>query len=85
VFDVDASDHRELNETMYRSAGSYELVLSPVLLGLLGYLLDRWLGTLPALTIAFATVAFLGACVKLYYGYKRDMDEHERGRPWAKS
>jgi hypothetical protein len=30
-------------------------------------------------------VAFLGACVKLYYGYKRDMDEHERGRPWAKS
>jgi len=68
-----------------RSAGSYELVLSPVLLGLVGYLLDRWFGTLPLLTVVFAAVAFLGACVKLYYGYKQDMDEHDRGRPWAKS
>jgi F0F1-type ATP synthase assembly protein I len=81
---VDARERRDLNQTMYRSAGSYELVVSPVLLGLLGFGLDRWFGTLPVLTIVFATVAFLGACVKLYYGYKHDMDDHERGRPWAK-
>ena len=81
---MDASQRRELNEQFRRSTGSYELVVSPLLLGLLGFLLDRWLGTVPVLTVIFTVVGLAGACVKLYYGYKLEMAEHEEGAPWAK-
>ena len=69
---------------MRRSTGSYELVVSPLLLALIGFGLDRVLGTVPLLTAAFAVVGFAGACVILYYRYRNDMDEHEVGKPWAK-
>jgi F0F1-type ATP synthase assembly protein I len=69
---------------MHKSTGSYELVLSPLLLALIGYGLDRWLGTLPLLTIIFAVLGLVGACIKIYYGYVAEMDEHEKDAPWAK-
>lgn len=81
---MDASQRREFNEQMRRSSGSYELVLSPLLLALLGYGIDRWLGTVPVITVLFAVIGLAGACVKLYYGYKLEMDQHEAGTPWAK-
>jgi F0F1-type ATP synthase assembly protein I len=69
---------------MHKSTGSYELVFSPLLLALIGYGLDRWLGTLPLLTIIFAVLGLVGACIKIYYGYVAEMDEHEKDAPWAK-
>jgi F0F1-type ATP synthase assembly protein I len=69
---------------MHKSTGSYELVFSPLLLALIGYGLDRWLGTLPLLTIVFAVLGLVGACIKIYYGYVAEMDEHEKDAPWAK-
>ena len=81
---MDASQRRELREDMWRSTGSYELVVSPLLLGLIGWFVDGWLGTTPVLTVAFTVIGVAGAAVKLYYGYKLDMDEHEMGAPWAK-
>lgn len=82
---MDDSQGRELTRSMHRSTGSFELVLSPVLLGLFGFLADRWLGTLPVLTVICVLVGFSGACVRLYYGYKHEMAQHEIGQPWAKS
>ena len=69
---------------MHKSTGSYELVFSPLLLALIGYGLDRWLGTLPVLTIIFAVVGLVGACIKIYFGYMAEMDEHDKDAPWAK-
>jgi F0F1-type ATP synthase assembly protein I len=69
---------------MHKSTGSYELVLSPLLLALIGYGLDRWLGTLPLLTIVFAVLGLVGACIKIYFGYMTEMDEHDKDAPWAK-
>jgi len=69
---------------MHKSTGSYELVFSPLLLALIGYGLDRWLGTVPLLTIVFAVLGLVGACIKIYYGYVAEMDEHEKDAPWAK-
>jgi F0F1-type ATP synthase assembly protein I len=69
---------------MHKSTGSYELVLSPLLLALIGYGLDRWLGTLPLLTIVFAVLGLVGACIKIYFGYMAEMDEHDKDAPWAK-
>jgi F0F1-type ATP synthase assembly protein I len=69
---------------MHRTTGGYELVFSPLLLALIGYGLDRWLGTLPVLTIVFAVVGLIGAVVKIYCTYRLEMEQHEASGPWAK-
>jgi F0F1-type ATP synthase assembly protein I len=77
---------REAIEPKYRSLneshGSFELVLSPVLLALLGYLLDRQLGTGPWLTVVAAILGLVGATIKLVVQYKLKMAEHEADAPW---
>ena len=69
---------------MHRTTGGFELVFSPLLLALLGYGLDRLLGTLPVFTIVFAVVGLAGAVTKLYFTYRLEMDQHEANGPWAK-
>ncbi|MCU0267377.1 MAG: AtpZ/AtpI family protein [Acidimicrobiales bacterium] len=78
------SQRGELTKDFRRSSGSFELVMSPLLFALIGFGLDRWLGTVPVLTILFAVVGFAGAAVKLYYAYKFEMDRHEAEATWAK-
>ncbi len=81
---MSASQRRELTQSMHKSTGGYELVLSPLLLALIGLGLDHLFGTTPILVVIFAVVGFAGACIKLYYGYNAEMAEHEKGAPWAK-
>jgi F0F1-type ATP synthase assembly protein I len=69
---------------MGKSTGSYELVFSPLLFSLLGYVLDRLLGTVPVFTVLFAVVALVAVSVKIYFVYKQDMEEHDANGPWAK-
>jgi hypothetical protein len=64
-------------------ARAIELVVTPVLFGLIGFGLDRWLGIAPVLTIFFVLFALVGMGVRAYYGYDKDMAEAEVGRPWA--
>lgn len=80
----DDSQRRELTDQLHRSTGSYELVLSPTILGLLGYLTDQWLGTLPLFTVIAVVIGLVGAVVKIYYGYEVEMRQHEAEGPWAK-
>lgn len=79
--DVDDSQRGGLTDDMRRSSGSFELVLSPVLLALLGLALDRWVGTVPLFTVAFAVIGFAGAAVSLYFRYQFEMAEHEARTP----
>ena len=51
------------------TSGSYELVFSAVILGLFGFLIDRWLGTTPLLLILFTVAGLIGAAASLYYRY----------------
>jgi F0F1-type ATP synthase assembly protein I len=69
---------------MHRTTGGFELVFSPLLLALVGYGLDRLLGTLPVFTIIFAVVGLAGAVVKLYFTYRYEMQQHESSGPWVK-
>lgn len=78
------SQRRELAQSMNKSHGSFELVVSPLILALIGYGLDRWIGTTPWLTVLFAIVGLVGAVVKIYYGYEVEMRQHEAEGPWAK-
>ncbi|MGE3620097.1 MAG: AtpZ/AtpI family protein [Acidimicrobiia bacterium] len=62
----------------------FELVLSIVFMGGLGWLLDRWLGTDPFLTIGLAVLGVAGVTAKLWIGYDREMRAHDEGQPWAR-
>ena len=69
---------------MHRTTGGFELVFSPLLLALVGYGLDRLLGTLPIFTIVFAVVGLAGAVAKMYFTYRYEMEQHEANGPWAR-
>ncbi len=57
-----------------QSTGSYELVLSGVLFGILGFWLDRRLGSTPWLLIAFTLAGFVGAALSVYYRYRAEIE-----------
>lgn len=61
-----------------------ELVAVPVLFGLLGALVDGWVGTRPVLMLTFGLVAFVGACLAAYYRYQARMDALDEERSWAR-
>jgi F0F1-type ATP synthase assembly protein I len=74
---------------LYNGAGeglsrAFELALTPAIIGGFGYLLDRWLGLLPVLTIVFFLIAMGGLMARMYYGYDAQMRQHESESPWAR-
>ena len=76
------------NQELYNGAGeglsrAFELALTPAIIGGLGYLLDRWLGLLPVLTIVFFLVAMGGLMARMYYGYDAQMKQHDSASPWG--
>ncbi len=73
---------------LYNGAGegmsrAFELAITPAIIGGLGYLLDRWLGLVPVLTIIFFLMGVVGVVARMYYGYDARMKEHEAAGPWA--
>ncbi|GAC1318798.1 MAG: hypothetical protein NVSMB12_17790 [Acidimicrobiales bacterium] len=65
-------------------ARGMELVLTPTVLGVVGFLADRWLGILPVLTIAFALFGVIGMGIRSYYRYDAQMKSQETAGPWAR-
>jgi F0F1-type ATP synthase assembly protein I len=75
---------------LYNGAGegmsrAMELALTPAIIGGFGYLLDRWLGLVPVLTIVFFLVAMVGLVARLWYSYDAQMTLHEQAGPWAQA
>ena len=60
-----------------------EIVVTPVLLGFVGALVDGRLGTRPAFTIGLAAFGVCGIFVKLWLGYDREMKLEEARIPGA--
>jgi F0F1-type ATP synthase assembly protein I len=56
------------------SSGSYELVLSGVVLGLGGYFLDQRVGTTPLFMLVFTFVGLFGSAVSIYYRYRHRIE-----------
>ena len=69
----DATRPTKLTETLLQSTGGYELVFSALIMGFLGYALDRWAGTAPLFVLAFSGFGFLGAAFSLYYRFKHQL------------
>jgi len=62
---------------------AFELVMTPLLFGLGGYGLDRWLGTSPLFTVVLSVLAIVGMSARMWYGYDARMRVHEAAGPWA--
>lgn len=76
MFDLRA--RQELNRGFSDALGrGVDLALTPVVFGLIGWLVDRALGTGPVLTVVVATIGVVGTAVKVKLGYDRDMSRHE--------
>jgi F0F1-type ATP synthase assembly protein I len=61
------------------------LVVTPLLFALLGWWLDRMLGTDPVLAFAFGAVGLFGQCAHMYYSYRARIAREEEGKPWTRS
>lgn len=60
------------------------LVVTPLLFGLLGAVLDGWLGTRPVLTVLLAVFAITGMFASAWFQYRARMDAIDEGQPWAR-
>jgi Flp pilus assembly protein TadB len=65
-------------------ARALEIVVTPLLLGFLGRVVDGWLGTRPLFMLALGTFGAAGIVVKLWLGYDREMRKHEAELPGAR-
>lgn len=61
-------------------ARAIEIVATPALFGVLGWLLDGWLDLFPYLTVALLVFGIVGVFVKLYMGYESEMKIHDQTR-----
>jgi len=64
---------------------AFEFAVTPAIFGVLGYLLDRAIGTVPVFTIIFALLCVVGMFVKVWYSYDASMRAHEAKAPWRRS
>jgi F0F1-type ATP synthase assembly protein I len=85
LFTITPTQRRFIEELGNSNTGAFELVLTPMILALAGYGLDRVFGTRPLLTVVFAALGFAGAVYRLYLEYTQRMKQAEEGKPWAKS
>jgi hypothetical protein len=80
VFDLAAK--RQLNRGYSDGLSrALEIVLTPLILGAIGALVDAWLGTRPGFTLGLAGIGVAGLFVKLWIGYDREMRAHEAKLP----
>ncbi len=56
-------------------SAAFEMILTPVIFGLLGWLIDSRLGTFPLFTLVLAGLVLAYEVWKLYVRYSLEMDE----------
>jgi len=76
---TDRSTPPALTDAANRSSGSFELVLGPVLMALIGLALDRWLGTAPLFVLLLTLWGAAGAGISIYFRYRRQIAETANG------
>jgi F0F1-type ATP synthase assembly protein I len=79
------AERRSLNNAFGEAlAYAFEFVAAALLFAGLGWLLDRWLGTEPVLTVVLALFGFVGVCLRTGYRYKEKVEREEEGKPWTR-
>lgn len=76
-------DRQQLNNGFGAALSqAFEIAITPVLFGVLGWLVDRWLGTGWVFTAALATFGVIGTFVRTWFAYDARMKAHEADQPW---
>jgi F0F1-type ATP synthase assembly protein I len=76
LFDLRA--RQDLNRCFSDALGrGIDLALTPVVFGLVGWLIDRVAGTSPWFTIGVAAVGVVGTAVKIKLGYDKEMSAYD--------
>ncbi|HTN81107.1 MAG TPA: AtpZ/AtpI family protein [Acidimicrobiales bacterium] len=79
---MDRRARRELNNGFGDAmARAVEITLTPAIMGGLGYLLDRWLGTWPIFAAFFFVFTIVYVIWKMFVRYDQDMRSHEAKLP----
>ena len=82
---MDLKARQDLNQGFGNALGlAVEMVGTPMIFGLLGLLLDRWLGTSPLFTLVLFLFGVVGMAVKTYYAYVEKMKREEADTPWGR-
>lgn len=83
---VELREHQAMWQGFSDALGmAVEFVAVPMLFALLGYGIDRWLGTSPGLAIVLGLVGLVGVVLRTYYWYQASMSREEEGKPWTRS
>jgi F0F1-type ATP synthase assembly protein I len=82
---MDLNQRRELSrgsgEALTRA---FELVVTPVIFGFFGWLLDRWLGTRPLFMVLLFALVLGYEVWKQYMAYGVEMERHQQRLPGVK-
>jgi F0F1-type ATP synthase assembly protein I len=82
--DVEQNDKRGLyNGFGDGLAQAFEFAVTPAIFGVIGYFIDRAIGTVPLFTIILSLFCIVGIFVKTWYVYDAEMKAHEEASPWA--
>ncbi|HEX2384119.1 MAG TPA: AtpZ/AtpI family protein [Acidimicrobiales bacterium] len=80
--DMGLNERRELNSGFGESlTRAFELVVTPVIFGFFGWLLDGWLGTRPLFMFLLFALVMGYEFWKLYVAYGVEMKRHEDQLP----
>jgi F0F1-type ATP synthase assembly protein I len=83
---VDLKARQDLNQGFGNAlALAVEMVGTPMIFGLLGWLVDRWVGTSPLFTLVLFLFGVVGMAVRTYFAYVEKMKHEEAGTPWART
>ncbi len=83
---VDVRSRRATTQQGYNDGLTQAItfVAGPVILGLVGFALDRWFGIRPVLMLAFASFGVVATFVTAYYEYRAKCARDEEGKPWTR-
>lgn len=81
---MDLNQRRELHDGFGEAlTRAFELVVTPVIFGFFGWLLDRWLGTGPLFMFLLFALVLGYEIWKLYMAYGAEMERHQQQLPGA--
>ena len=63
---------------------AFEFAAGPVVMGLIGWLIDLATGTAPLFLVIFAVFGVLGSFVSFYYRYQAATARLDEGKPWTR-
>lgn len=65
-------------------ARAFELAVTPVVFGGIGFGLDRWLGLAPLLTLVLFLFGVAGTSYMAWFRYDAEMRRVEADKPWTR-